>query len=275
MVKVGNVYDLNGNIVEKVELPEHFDEEIRKDIILRVIYAIHSNARQPYGTYEDAGMEASAWTSKRRRSYRTSYGYGISRVPRSVFARISWGFIWVARVVPQAVKGRRAHPPKPEKVWEVKINKKEKRKAIRSAIAATSVPEIVLSRYTKSRKFLEKTINTFGLPLIIDGLENIKKTKELIVTLEKFQLGEFIEYVRETRRNRAGKGKRRGRRIVKARGLLIVAPVGSDLPKLSTDGVEIVNVDKLNVDVLAPGGKPGRFTIWTKKAIEDLRNLFI
>lgn len=275
MVRTVNVYDINGNIIDKIELPEHFEEEIRTDIIRRALYVLQSNSRQPYGTYEYAGMEASAWTSKRRRAYRTSYGYGISRVPRAVLAKVSVGFTWIARVVPQAVKGRRAHPPKAEKIWKLKINKNEKRKAIRSAISATSIPEVVLKRYERSGKYLENVIKNFGLPLIIDGLENINKTKDLYNVLSKFGLKDFIEYAKNTKRNRAGIGKRRGRRIVKARGILIVSSINSNLPKLSFDGVEIVNVDKLNIDLLAPGGKIGRFTIWSKKAIEDLRNLYI
>ena len=153
------VYDMNGNMLKSIQLPIHFEEEIREDLIRKVTYAFWSNRRQPYGSYRYAGLEASAWTSKRRRSYRTSYGFGISRVPRSIFyGRWGYAFVWYARIVPNVVKGRRAHPPKPEKVWEVKINKKEKNKAIRSAIAASIVKEYLKKRYTRLFDYLELSL---------------------------------------------------------------------------------------------------------------------
>ena len=35
-------------------------------------------------------------------------------------------------------------------------------------------------------------------------------------------------------------------------------------------GVEAVPVKNLNVTLLAPGGKPGRLTIWTKEAVQEM-----
>ena len=233
------------------------------------------NSRQPYGTYKYAGLEASAWTSKRRRTYRTSYGRGISRDPRAILARIGGGFVWVARIVPHAVKGRRAHPPKPEKDWSRKINKKERRLAILSAISASGDINFISKRYTKSFIYLKQSIDSFGLPLIVSGLEDLKKAKEYNNLLNKFKLVDFIEYIKESKRQRSGKGKRRGRRVVKNRGILVVLSQDSELPSISIDGLEFTRVNELNIDKLAPGGKVGRFIIWSEKAIEDLRNLYI
>jgi len=271
-----NVYNWEGKVIKKIELPEHFKEEVRKDIIRKVFYAYWSNKRQPYGSYEYAGMEASAWTSKRRRSYRTSYGFGISRVPRSLFYG-HWGyyFAWYARIVPNAVKGRRAHPPKPEKVWKVKVNKKEKKKAIRSAISSSIVEEFIKKRYAKLFNYLKPIIDKYGLPLIISDLERIQRTKDLRELLYKFGFKDVLEYMKEFRRNRAGVGKRRGRRLKRHRGILLVVSSDSDNYKLKLEGLEISKVDQLNIDKLAPGGEPGRFIIWSEKAIEELENLYI
>ncbi|BFI73105.1 50S ribosomal protein L4 [Nanoarchaeota archaeon] len=275
MARVASIYDKEGNRIKDIGLPEQFTFEIREDIIWKAFRVFMFNSRQPYGTYKYAGLESSAWTSKRRRTYRTSYGRGISRDPRAVIARIGSGFAWVARVVPHAVKGRRAHPPKPEKDWSRKINKKEKRLAILSAISASANINYVSNRYTKSFIYLKQSIDSFGLPLIISGLEDLKKAKEYDNLLNKFKLIDFIEYIKESKRQRAGKGKRRGRRIIKGRGILVVLSQDSDLPSISMDGLEFSRVDELNIDKLAPGGKPGRFIIWSEKAIEDLRNLYI
>jgi len=271
-----NVYDGEGNAIKKIELPEHFKEEVRKDIIRKAFYAYWSNRRQPYGTYRYAGMEASAWTSKRRRTYRASYGFGISRVPRSLFYG-HWGyyFAWYARVVPNAVKGRRAHPPKPEKVWKIKINKKEKRKAIRSAIASSIIEDIIKKRYTKLFKYIDPIIDRYGLPIIISDLEKVQKTRDLRKILYKFGFKDVLEYMKEFRKNRAGVGKRRGRRLKKHRGILLVVSSDSNNYRINLEGLEISRVDQLNIDKLAPGGEPGRFIIWSEKAIEELEDLYI
>ncbi|HIP66953.1 MAG TPA: 50S ribosomal protein L4, partial [Candidatus Nanopusillus sp.] len=73
-----------------------------------------------------------------------------------------------------------------------------------------------------------------------------------------------------------GKGKRRGRRVKMNRGLLlIVGDANSPINKISLEEIEIVPVNKLNAEILAPGAKPGRFTIWTESAIKNLEDLFI
>lgn len=272
-----NVYNTQGEKIKEIELPVHFEEEIRPDLIKRAVLAIYSHKRQPYGSYRYAGLEASAWTSKRRRSYRSSYGRGISRVPRAILVKNGNMFIWVARVVPNAVKGRRAHPPKPEKNWYEKINKKERRKAIRSAIAATANPYFVLSRYERASEILKPIIDKLGLPIVLESsIEEFSKAKQLKEALKNLDIYEFIKYVKKTQRQRAGKGKRRGRRIKMNRGLLlVVGDIKSPINRISLEGIEIVPVNKLNAEVLAPGAKPGRFTIWTESAIKNLEDLFI
>jgi Ribosomal protein L4 len=270
-----SVYDKEGNKIKEIELPEHFKYEIREDIVYKVFRAYILSHRVPYGSYKYAGMEASAWTSKRRYTYRSSYKRGISRVPRSVFAKINDNFIWITRVIPGSVKGRRAHPPKPEKNWYKKINKKEKRLAILSAISASSNLDYIKNRYTKSFIYLNESINTFGLPIVISNLEELKKAKEYRDLFNKLKIINFIEYVKENKKQRAGKGKMRNRRIKKYRGILFLLSSDSQLPKVSIDGVEFSKVDQLNIEKLAPGGKLGRFIIWSEKAIEDLRNLYI
>ena len=40
-------------------------------------------------------------------------------------------------------------------------------------------------------------------------------------------------------------------------------------------GVDIVEVNNLNVELLAPGAHPGRLTIWTKSAILKLDKMWM
>ena len=39
-------------------------------------------------------------------------------------------------------------------------------------------------------------------------------------------------------------------------------------------GVDIAEVNNLNVELLAPGTHPGRLTVWTNSAVEKLNELF-
>ena len=251
-----------------VELPEQFGEPFRPDLIKRAVLAIQSHKRQPYGAFEDAGKRPSAKLPKRRRQYRGCYGKGISRIQRKTMTRRGTQFHNVGAFNPGTVSGRRAHPPKAEKVWEQKINIKEKRKAIRSAIAATTMKELVLSR-----GHLVDTV-----PLVVEHkLEELNRTKDVKDIMIK--LGLEKELVRSSEKKiRAGKGKMRGRRYRRKKGPLFV--VSKDCPLLRSaqnlPGIDIVIVDSLNTELLAPGTMPGRLTLWTKSALERMQkeNLF-
>jgi large subunit ribosomal protein L4e len=253
------ILDNTGKPVKEIDLPSQFSEPVREDLIKRAVLAIQANKRQPYGAYENAGKDYSARLSKRRRDYRGSYGRGISRVPRKVLLRRGRQFYYVGAVAPGTVGGRRAHPPKPEKIWKQKINKKERQKAIRSAIAATQDKELI-----------EKRGHKFTNSLIIKDIENISKTKELKELLLKLGLEE--EFKRIKKRIRAGKGKMRGRKYKVSKGPLIVTSQACPLTKAAQNllGFDVITVESLNAELLAPGGIPGRLTIWSDKAIERL-----
>ncbi len=254
----------------KKELPAQFSEEIRPDIIKKAVLVIQSNRRQPYGADPEAGKRASAELSRRRKNYRGSYGYGISRVPRKILSRRGTRFNWVGAFAPGTVGGRRAHPPKAEKIWEKKINIKEKRKAIRSALAATLYPEIVSKRGHKVPE---------GYPFIIEGsFEGLSKTKEVIGALEKLGFSDELKRTEE-RKIRAGKGKARGRKYVTKKGLLIVVSDKCSLLKAAKNipGIDVVKADKLNAEHLAPGTYPGRLALFTEKALDEIekKGLFL
>ena len=159
----------------KLKLPKQFDEDIRPDLIKKVVLALQSNKRQPYGADPEAGKRASAELSRRRRKYRGSYGIGISRVPRKILSRRGTRMNWQGAFAPGTVKGRRAHPPKAEKIWQQKINKKERKKAIRSALAATIDKEIV-----KKKGHLIPDNYPFVVEKKIEALRKTKEIKEAL-----------------------------------------------------------------------------------------------
>jgi len=249
--------------VAKKELPMQFSEPIRTDLVKKAVLAIMSNDRQPYGADPMAGKRASAELSRRRRKYRGSYGAGISRVPRKILSRRGTRMNWVGAFSPGTVKGRRAHPPKAEKIWSVKMNIKERRKAIRSAMSATMHKEIV-----------QKCghIAPENYPFLLDAqFENIDKTKDIQKTLTKIGLAKELERSAK-KKVRAGRGTMRGRKYRRKTGPLIVV---SDKCKLLTGaqniaGVEVIKVDKLNAGALTTGINVGRLTFFTLPAIEKI-----
>lgn len=257
------------NVIGEKDLPSQFNEILRPDLIKRAVHALQANRRQPYGASENAGKRHSAYLSKRRRAYRGTYGIGQSRTPRKVMTRRGTRFFYVGAFAPQTVGGRRAHPPKAEKIWKKKINKKEKKKAIRSAIAATIVQEVVKAR---------GHISPDNYPFIIESkIEQINKTKDLKIILKKIGLKEELTRTKK-KKVRAGKGKLRGRKYKKKIGPLLVVSKECNLLKSGKNipGVDVVKVQSLNAEVLAPGAKPGRLTLWSKDAIELLekKNMF-
>jgi len=256
------VKDLENKEIRTIELPVQFSESIRNELIKKAFLAIIASKRQPYGSFEDAGKRPSAKLMRRRRVFRTAYGYGISRVPRKILARRGSRLIWVGAFAPGTVSGRRAHPPKSEKIFTKKLNKKENKKAIRSALSASLKKDLVLKRYKIPEDY----------PFVITSeIEKIRKTSEVKRVLEKLGFKEELERMSD-RKIRAGKGKARGRKYRRKRGLLIV--VGNDKCELKKSaknlGIEVVGVKRVNVEVLAPGANPGRLVLFTEDAIKSM-----
>ncbi|WP_342304289.1 50S ribosomal protein L4 [Methanolobus sp. ZRKC5] len=247
------IIDLSGNAKGDIDLPDVFDEAYRPDLIKRAVLAAQANRYQPYGPRMYSGMDTSArsWGS----------GRGAAQIPRIVNGSR-------AARVPQAVGGRRAHPPKPEADKTEKVNKKERRMAIRSAIAATIDAELVKGR---GHRFDAQ------LPLVAaDELETVEKTKDVISFLQNAGVYDDVIRAKDGRNIRAGKGKIRGRRYKNKKSLLIVATCDSPLmiSARNLPGVDIVSVDALNAELLAPGTHAGRLVVWTESAMSSLGGMF-
>jgi large subunit ribosomal protein L4e len=262
-------YTITGEKGKAIELPKQFSEEVRPDLIKQAVLVIQSRKRQQYGTDPRAGMEYSAKLSRRRKAYRGGYGKSMSRIPRKVMLRRGTQFIYVGAVVSGTMGGRRAHPPKGEKIFSKSLNKKERQKAIRSAIAAT-----IDKSYLENKGIL----NTSNLPLIIEKLEEVNKTKIVKELLEKLNLTEDIIRA-NNKKIRPGKGTMRGRKYRKVKGpLIVVADNNSKLYKSGRNlpGFEVAEVSSLNTELLAPGAEPGRLVVWSLDSIKRLEkeNLF-
>ncbi|GET04327.1 60S ribosomal protein L2 [Rhizophagus clarus] len=212
-----NIYSESGdNTIGKHVLPAVFKAPIRPDIVRVVHTNISKSNRQPYAVSSKAGHQTSAesWGTGRAvaRIPRVSGG-GTHRAGQGAFGNMCRG-------------GRMFAPTKIWRKWHVKTNLNQKRFATASALAASSIPSLVLARGHRIEEIQE-------VPLVI-----------------------------ETHRQR--------------RGPLIVYNEDNGVVKAfrNIPGVELVNVRRLNLLQLAPGGHVGRFIIWSQGAFALLDSLF-
>jgi large subunit ribosomal protein L4e len=254
--KTADIFDLQGKTTGKIKLPNVFSTPLRPDVIKRAVLAIQSSRIQPQGRDPMAG--------KRTTAESRGTGMAMSRVPRIK------GGGGRAAFAPSTVKGRQPHPPRVEKKILKSIPKKEAKLALISAIAATAQKETVASRGHKVEGVLQ-------IPLIVDdAIEGLTKAKEVEETLTNLGVIQDLTRVRDSRKIRAGKGKRRGRKMKQAVGPLIVVVENKGLANAASNvpGVEVTTIANLNTEMLAPGTHPGRLTVWTNGAIEKLNTLY-
>jgi large subunit ribosomal protein L4e len=161
-------------------------------------------------------------------------------------------------------------PTKTYRRWHIRINKNQKRFAICSAIAASGIPALVMSKGHKIEEVPE-------IPLVLsDKVEEYKKTKEAVGLLRRLKAYQDILKVYKSKRFRAGKGKMRNRRRIQRRGPLIIYNKDNGITKAfrNIPGITLISVSKLNLVKMAPGGHLGRFCIWTQSAFGKLDKIY-
>ncbi len=256
--------------VGKKKLPAQFSEPSRLDIIKRAVEAIFGNKRQRYGANPRAGKRHSVYLSKKRRRFRGVYGHSRTRIPKKVMSRSGSMFNWTGAFAPSTRGGHRAFPPKADKIWACKINKKERRKAIRSALASSINKDLVIKRGHKVPA---------SYPFLVSkDFENINKTKDLFSVLNLLGFKEELKRASK-KKIRAGKGKHRSRLYKKAKGPLVIVSDKCNLLKTAKNiaGIDVVDIKNINAELLAPGCVPGRLALFTEEAINKMEKegLFI
>ena len=151
-----------------------------------------------------------------------------------------------------------------------------RRFATASAIAASSVPSLLLARGHRIQTVPE-------VPLVISSkafeAAALIKTSAAAALLKAVGAGPDITKVKMSRKIRAGKGKLRGRRYRQRRGPLVIYDPEGDGKELirafrNISGVETSSVYALNLLQLAPGGHLGRFIVWTSSAFAALDKIY-
>jgi len=252
--------DKNEPTGTNITLPAVFRAPIRPDIVNFVHFEMLKNTRQPYAVSKGAGHQTSAesWgTGRAVARIPRVRGGGTHRSGQGAFGNMCRG-------------GRMFAPTKTYRRWHRRINVNQKRYAMCSAIAATGIPALVMSKGHR----IEETPE---VPLVIaDKIEEIKRTKEAVKVLKSFKAWSDIEKVYKSKRFRAGKGKMRNRRRIQRRGPLIIYNQDNGICRAfrNIPGITLINVGRLNLLKIAPGGHVGRFCIWTESAFKRLDKIY-
>jgi large subunit ribosomal protein L4e len=245
-----HVLSLQGKAGELVQLPLAFSSPIRLDLIRRAVVAARSHRIQPHGTSPTAGRRHSVqWSGK---------GRGVARTPRLMNSM-------TGAQSPNTVGGGSAHPPRVNTIWAKKINRAERQAAFAAALAATREAGLAKGR---GHMFPE----TLHLPVVLDTpIEAISATADARSLLTKLKLWEDVDRAQAGVHVRAGRGKRRGRYRRGPKSFLLVTSA-PDLARgfRNLPGVDVVDVGRLGPEDLAPGGDPGRLTLFSRAAVERL-----
>ena len=253
------VYSAEGREDGAVELPPVFQTPYRYDIIHKAYVGLDSHHFQPNGTHPTAGQDVSA------DSLDPPTGHAQSRVARIRGGGRRQG---QAAEVASTRGGRQAHPPKAQKSIHKKLNRKENRLALCSAIAATASRETVRSRGHRIE-------SVPSLPLIVsDDVESVSGTKEMLKLMGALGLDRDVERLKN-RKGRSGKPLLRGRQKKTGKSALFIARSSISISKAcgAIPGVEAVDAANLSVLDLAPGSEPARLAVYTRGAIEEIAKI--
>lgn len=251
---------IDGSKDGSVELPRVFETPLRVDVIERVYTNINTHHFQPKGTHPTAGMDVVARTAN------PPTGQGQSRIAR---IRTSGGRRQGEAAGVASVRGgRQAHPPNVARKIYKKINKKEIKLALCSAIAATADKSLVESRGHNVSK-----IETFPI-IVSDDLEKTSNAKTLIKILGALGIADDLVRL-ESRKRRTGKVALRGRGKKVGKSVLFVTKDGESLLRAcgTIPGVDVRNASDLSVLDLVPGASLVRLAVYTKSAIDEIAKI--
>ncbi|EDV24148.1 expressed hypothetical protein [Trichoplax adhaerens] len=241
-------------------MPAVLKAPIRPDLVQFVHTNMAKNKRQPYAVSTKAGHQTSAesWgTGRAVARIPRVRGGGTHRSGQAAYGNMCRG-------------GRMFAPTRVWRRWTRKSNLSQRRYACASALAASSLPALVMARGHRIENIQE-------VPLVVsDSVESITKTSAAVAFLKRVNAYQDVEKVKASRTLRTGKGKLRNRRYVQRRGPLIIYNADNGIVKAfrNVPGVELAQISRLNLLSLAPGGHMGRFCVWGESAFKKLDSVF-
>mmetsp|Transcript_115277 Transcript_115277/g.320592 ORF Transcript_115277/g.320592 Transcript_115277/m.320592 type:complete len:408 (+) Transcript_115277:57-1280(+) len=251
--------DNPGEKAGTLPMPAVLMSPLRPDLVRYIHMNVSKNKRQAQAVGAKVGYDTAAesWgTGRAVARVPRAPGGGTHRAGQGAFGNMCRG-------------GRMFAPTRTWRKWHRKINVNQRRYATTSALAASAVPALVMAR--------GHAIDTVDeIPLVVDGIEAVAKTKDALAALAKFGADADVKKAADSKKLRVGKGKMRNRRYVMRKGPLVVYAEDNGIVKAfrNIPGVQTACVTKLNLLTLAPGGHFGRFLIWTESAFKYLSKMY-
>jgi len=243
-----------------VRMPTVLTSPLRPDLVRFIHMNMSKNKRQAYALSPKSGYgtAAESWGTGRAvaRIPRVPGG-GTHRAGQAAFGNMCRG-------------GGMFSPTKVWRRWHRKINVTMKRHAVATALAASSLPPLVMARGHRIGDVRE-------LPLVVtDGAESINKTKQAVALLKGLGAGEELDKIMQSRKVRGGVSRLRNRKYAQRKGPIVIYAKDNGLVRAfrNVPGVETVCVTRMNLLTLAPGGSFGRFVIWTEGAFAKLNEMY-
>ena len=255
-----NIFSLNGEVSGTIELPKVYDTPIRADLVHQIYTNLAKNAMQPHGTDPLAGVKVSAvsWGPGRAKARVPRInGSGSNRNGQGAYANFCRG-------------GHRFAPPNIMRRWFRPVPIRQRRYAIASAIAATSVVPLVQARGHIIGEVKQVPI------VVINQIEEIKRTREAVALLKAVGVYGDVQRVLDGKIHRASKGKYRRSAFKTKKGPLVIFNQDKGIVKAfrNIPGVDTVCVKAISLAKLAPGAQLGRLTIWTEDAFKNLDGIY-
>ena len=178
-------------------------------------------------------------------------------------------------IIDIAIKNKDENSPIEIKVWEGTIKDKKIEVSIWEKDNNVKLlgPAALNKVWVKNRGF--NIENILEIPLVVDDkIQTIKKTARIYSILSTLGLEKELIKIKKSRNIRAGKGKSRGRKYKNKKGVLIVIKDDFGIIKASRNipGTDVIKVENLSINALAPGGTSGRLILWTHSAFNELNN---
>jgi len=241
-------------------MPSVLCSPLRPDLVRYIHMNMSKNKRQAYALSPKAGYgtAAESWGTGRAvaRIPRVPGG-GTHRAGQAAFGNMCRG-------------GGMFSPTKIWRRWHRRVNVTMKRHAVATALAASTLPPLVMARGHRIGEVQE-------LPLVVsDETEKMTKTKDAVALLSGLGCQEELDKINASRKARGGVAKLRNRKYTMRRGPLVIYAKDDGIVRAfrNIPGVDTACVDRLNLLKLAPGGTFGRFVIWTESAFKKLNEIY-
>merc|ERR1719301_420333 len=187
-------------------MPVALTAPLRPDLVRYIHKNVSKNRRQAYAVSPKAGYDTAAesWcTGRAVARIPRAPGGGTHRAGQAAFGNMCRG-------------GGMFQPTKTWRRWHRRVNVTMKRHAVASALAASTLPPLVMARGHKIDEVAE-------LPLVVtDDAEKIAKTRDAVKLLNGLGCQDDLDHVNASRKARGGVAKLRNRKYIMRKGPIVI-----------------------------------------------------